>query len=108
MEWLLSLVQSLKKVIFELHLDPSTLSDATVERESEAKIKGSASSLFLNLQAEKYEQAERERERSAETNMYDNSSVSEEWKGRHEIASRRLHFLLSRLQMLLGLSSKVL
>ncbi|KAL1520173.1 hypothetical protein AB1Y20_023643 [Prymnesium parvum] len=93
-EWLLSLVQSLKKVILDLHLDPKSHPDAPLERETEERIKGSASSAFLNLHAEKY------------ANDRDGNNAAMEWHGRHEMASRRLQFLLSRLQMLLGLSSK--
>lgn len=106
-EWLLSLVQSLKKVILDLHLDPKAYPDAPLADESGAQIKGSASSAFLNLQAEKYVEEERDCSDDTDSSRSGGGHTPYEWGGRQEIASRRLQFLLSRLQMLLGLSSKV-
>ena len=52
-EWLLSIVHSLKNVILDLHLGKTVHPGLPLSTDSEidAKIKGSASSAFLNLQA---------------------------------------------------------
>ena len=77
----------------------------------------SVAGAFLNLQAEKYEADERQRERQQEEDEEEHGGGGLSYHGgpsppsasstpQKETASRRLHFLLSRLQMLLGLSSK--